>query len=220
MKKFFFICLCFLSSLVHAQGAGSWLVQGGITRMTPHVSSGAFSAPSPAGTTLDVSGDTQLTGQITYIYDDHWAVAVPLSQGFKHKLYGNGGLAGVGQVGSVHVLPVTVMGQYRWNDTQAAWRPYVTAGLTYARFYDAQGSAVLSANNPANPPGGKTGLNMDSTWAPSVGFGVSVRLNDRWFMDASYVHGLLKTTTHLSTGQSMNLRLDPDKFNLAIGTSF
>jgi outer membrane protein len=220
MKKLSLLGLCLLSTMTYAQSAGSWLLQGGITHLAPNVSSGALSAPSPAGTTVDVGSDTRLTGQISYIYDDHWAVAVPFGTGFKHKLYGDGSMAGVGQVGSVRALPITVMGQYRWNEPEAVWRPYATAGLTYARFYDEQGSAALNANNPANPPGGKTGLSVDSKWAPNIGLGVTMRLDDKWFMDVAYVHSFLKTTTHLSTGQSLNIRLDPDMFNLSIGTRY
>ena len=103
-------CLCALGA-AHAQPAGSWLIQGGVTHIGPDVSSGTLSAPSPSGTQVDVGSDTRPTAQLTYIYDRNWAVAVPLGTGFKHKLYGAGAISGTGQIGTVSALPISVFGQ-------------------------------------------------------------------------------------------------------------
>ena len=126
-----------------SQPAGSWLIQGGFTRIAPSVSSGTLSAPSPSGTQVDVGSDTRATAQLTYVYDKHWAAALPLGTGFKHKLYGAGAISNTGQIGTVSALPISVFGQYRFGEADAKVRPYAMLGLTYAYFHDAQGSAVL-----------------------------------------------------------------------------
>jgi outer membrane protein len=54
-----------------AQTAGSWLIQGGVTQISPSVTSGTLSAPSPSGTTVGVGSDTQAMVQLTYVYNDH-----------------------------------------------------------------------------------------------------------------------------------------------------
>lgn len=202
-----------------AQSPG-WLIQGGITQISPSVSSGTLSAPSPSGTTVGVGSDTQATAQLTYVYNDHWSVAVPLGLGFKHKLYGTGAISNTGQIGTVTALPITVFGQYRLGEANAKFRPYGMLGLSYAYFHDAKGSAALNGLNPINPVGGSTGLKVDSKFAPSVGLGMFIRIDDRWFVDLSYAKTFLKTTTTLSTGQSIQTTLNPGITSLGVGMRF
>lgn len=202
-----------------AQSPG-WLIQGGITQISPSVSSGALSAPSPSGTTVGVGSDTQPTAQLTYVYNDHWSVAVPLGLGFKHKLYGTGEISRTGQIGTVTALPITVFGQYRFGEASAKFRPYGMLGLSYVYFHDAQGSAALNGLNPINPTGGSTGLKVSSKFAPSAGLGMFIRIDDRWFVDVSYAKTFLKTTTTLSTGQSIDTTLNPGIATLGLGMRF
>ena len=202
-----------------AQSPG-WLIQGGITQISPSVSSGTLSAPSPSGTTVGVGSDTQATAQLTYVYNDHWSVDVPLGLGFKHKLYGTGAISNTGQIGTVTALPITVFGQYRLGEANAKFRPYGMLGLSYAYFHDAKGSAALNGLNPINPVGGSTGLKVDSKFAPSVGLGMFIRIDDRWFVDLSYAKTFLKTTTTLSTGQSIQTTLNPGITSLGVGMRF
>jgi outer membrane protein len=202
-----------------AQSPG-WLIQGGATQIAPSVSSGALSAPSPSGTTVGVSNDTRPTAQLTYVYNDHWSVAVPLGLGFKHKLYGTGAISNTGQIGTVTALPITVFGQYRFGAANDKFRPYGMLGLSYAYFHDAQGSAALNGLNPINPSGGSTGLKVDSKFALSPGLGMFIRIDERWFVDMSYAKTFLKTTTTLSTGQSIQTTLNPGITSLGIGMRF
>jgi outer membrane protein len=169
---------------------------------------------------VGVSSDTQATAQLTYVYNDHWSVAVPLGLGFKHKLSGTGAISNTGQIGTVTALPITVFGQYRLGEANAQFRPYGMLGLSYAYFHDAQGSAALNGLNPINPVGGSTGLKVDSKFAPSVGLGLYIRLDDRWFVDLSYAKTFLKTTTTLSTGQSIQTTLNPAITSLGVGMRF
>ena len=204
----------------YAQPVGSWLIQGGMTRIAPNVSSGSLGAPSPSGTTIDVGGDTKVTGQITYILNEQWSVAIPLGLGFRHKLYGNGSISGVGQIGTVDALPATVYGQYRFFEPSAQWRPYAMLGVSYVQFRNAQGSSALNGLNPANPPGGSTGLSVANTWALNPGLGLSVKLDDRWFVDVSWARSLLRTTSTLSTGQKIESTLNPDVFTIGVGLRY
>ena len=203
-----------------AQTPGSWLFQGGFTQLAPSVTSGTLSAPSPSGTTVGVGSNTQATAQLSYIYNQHWSVAVPLGLGFKHKLYGTGAIAGTGQIGTVTALPISVFGQYRFGESNAQFRPYGMLGLSYAYCHDAQGSAALNGLNPSNPVGGSTGLKVDSKFALSGGVGMYIRIDDRWFVDLSYAQTLLKTTTTLSTGQTINTTLNPGITTLGVGMRF
>src|SRR3954471_16956788 len=58
----------------HAQQAGRWIAQIGVTNIAPDVDSGDLTAPSLPGTKVDIKSDTQLSGGIVYMVTDHWAV--------------------------------------------------------------------------------------------------------------------------------------------------
>ena len=62
---------------------------------------------------------TQLSGGITYMVTEHLAVDLPVALPFRHDLVGAGAIAGVGKIGDVKVLPITVFGQYRFLEAQA-----------------------------------------------------------------------------------------------------
>lgn len=199
---------------------GKWMASIGGAVVRPHVVSGTLSAPSAPGTQIDVEEDTRPVVSITRLIDDHWSVEVPIGPGFKHKIIGAGGISGVGQIGSVRAMPVTVFGQYRFLTPADRVRPYAMAGLTYAYFQHERGSATLNALNPLNPAGGNTGLSIDSKLAVSAGAGVTAFFTDKYFVDAQFAHTWLKTRAKLSTGQTISAKLDPDLVKIAIGMRF
>ena len=205
--------------LVQAQSTGSLLVRGGFTQISPDVSSGNLTAPSFANTKVDVLSDTQLSGGITYMLTDHWAVDVPLALPFKHDTVGAGAIAGVGKIGEVKALPVTIFAQYRFLEPQAKIRPYVGLGLTYAKFYKERGTAALNGltgGTPANP----TLLSAESKLGLTPQVGVSIALNDRWFVDLAYYKTFVKTRNTLSTGQHIDIKLNPDVLAIGVGYRF
>lgn len=203
----------------HAQSANTWMVGVGATQIKPHVSSGALAAPSSPNTQVDIGSDTQPTLWVARMLTDHWSVGVPIGFGFKHEITGAGSIAGVGRIGTVKALPVTVYAQYRFLEPSARIRPYAMLGVTYAHFYDARGSATLNSLNPLNPAGG-TGLSVDSKWGLTPGLGATVLITDRWFADVQYARSFLKTTAKLSTGQTISTKLDPDVLRIGIGMRF
>lgn len=202
-----------------AQSAGSWMVMGGVTRISPNVSSGDLSPPSSPGTKVDISGDTEPTLSVVRMLTDHWSVEVPIGFGFKHRINGAGSIAGTGEIGTVKALPISVFAQYRFLQPTSRVRPYAMLGVTYAHFYDAHGSAALNGLNPLDPPGG-TGLSVASRFGLTPGLGVTAMINDRWFVDLQYAHSFLKTKATLSTGQTIDTRLNPDAYRLAVGMRF
>ena len=209
----------FAASAAHAQTAGSLLLRGGATQIRPNVSSGDLSAPSPAGTQIDVKSASQAGGGITMMLSDNVAVDIPLALPFTHDIVGAGAIAGSGKLGEVKALPFTLLGQYRFLQASSTVRPYVGGGLTYARFFKERSTAALSGltgGTPANP----TTLKVESKFALSLQAGASVALNDHWFVDACLVHTFLKTRTTLSTGQTLDAKLDPNAISLAVGYRF
>lgn len=218
-----FVVLTLLASSVavstaHAQSAGSWSIRGGVTNISPDVTSGNLSAPSLPGTKTDVKSATQVSGGITYMYTDHFAVDLPLALPFRHDLVGAGAIAGVGKIGDVKVLPITVFGQYRFLEAQARFRPYVGLGLTYANFFAERGSGTLTGLT--NPGGTPTRLSIDDRWGLTPQLGLVGRINERWFFDVSVAKTYLKTRNTLSTGQTLDIKLDPVTVSLGVGMRF
>ena len=114
---------------------------------------------------------------------------------------------------------MTLFAQYRFGEPTASFRPYVGAGPTYAKFFKERSTATLSAltgGTPTNP----TTLSVESKLVPTIQMGATWRLQDRWFVDAMVAKTFLKTRTSLSTGQTLDIKLDPVTVSLAVGMKF
>ncbi len=212
-------CGLLAAGAAQAQTAGTLLLRAGVTQIRPNVDSGDLTAPALGGTQADIRASTRLSGGVAYMLTDHFAVDVPLAVPFKHEIVGDGAIAGVGKIGEVRSLPITVMGQYRFLDAKAPLRPYVGAGLTYAKFYKAKSTAALSALT-GGTPSMPTTLSVESKLAATVQLGVSYAFNEHWFADATVLHTFLKTRTTLSTGQTLDTKVDPDTVALTVGYMF
>jgi outer membrane protein len=217
-KPVFLAVLALSATTAFAQKAGSWSASVGITKIAPDVTSGNLTAPSLPGTQTDVLSNTQLTGAVNYSFSDNIVVHLPLGFGFKHKVVGTGAIAGVGVIGTTKALPITLIGQYRFLEANAAIRPYVGAGLSYVKFYKTTGTAVLTAIT--NPGGPATTLSFDSKFAPVIQLGASYNINEKWYLDASYTKTFLKTRGTLSTGQTLDSKLNPDGYTFQVGYKF
>lgn len=201
------------ATAAQAQSAGNWSVRVGATHIAPSVTSGDLSPPSFAGTKADVDSATQLTGGVTYMLTNHVALDLPLALPFRHDITGDGAIAGVGKLGETKALPASLFVQYRFGEPTAAVRPYVGFGPTYARFFRERGTNTLSALTGGNP----TTLSIDSKLVPTVQVGTTIALKDRWFLDVMAAKTFLKTRTTLSTGQTLDIRLNPTTVAVSLG---
>lgn len=202
-----------------AQTAGTWMLSAGVTHLTPHVNSDDLTPPGLPGIKVSISNSTQLSGAITYMVTDHLAVDLPLATPFKHDITGDGAISGVGKLGDTKAMPFTVLGQWRFMEPADKFRPYVGLGITYAKFYDEHATSTLSAitgGSPSNP----TTLSVASKWAPTLQLGGSYAVNERWFVDGHFTYTNLKTTTRLSTGQTIGIRLNPSTLCVGVGYKF
>jgi outer membrane protein len=207
-----------LTGTAFAQKAGSLSTSIGFTQIAPSVSSGNLSAPSLPNTQADINSNTQVTGALTYMLTDSVGVHVPLGFGFKHKVSGAGAIAGVGTIAETKALPITLLGQYRFMEANAQFRPYVGGGISYVKFYKEHGTAVLTAIT--NPGGPATTVSFKSKLAPTIQLGGVYNINEQWYLEASYTKTFLKTTGTLSTGQTLDMTLDPNGYTMQVGFKF
>lgn len=223
--KFLAIAAALTASSVYAQSAGTWMVRAGAAKLTPSGPSENLSAPSlyipgtTTGTQVNTDAASQIAGGISYMVTDNVSVDLPLALPFKHKLNGAGAIEGVGQIGEVQALPVTVFVQYRFMDAKSAVRPYVGLGVTYAYFFNEQGSGTLTrmtGGTPANP----TKLTVESKYTLTPQIGVTMAIDSKWFVDLFYSKSQLTTQSKLSTGQTVNAALNPVSVGVSVGYKF
>ncbi|MBI3481086.1 MAG: OmpW family protein [Nitrosomonadales bacterium] len=205
-----------VSAAAFAQG---WSIAAGINKVSPKVQSGDLSAPALPGTKVGVDSDTRPIVSLSYAYNEHIAVDLVLGAPYTHTLYGDGSIAGVGNLGQVDALPPTIFGQYHFLDAQSKWRPYVGLGLTYAYFRNATGSGALTAltNTGSTTP---TTFSVNSAWGITPEIGVVYEMQDNWFADLTVVKSYLKTQAIFSTGQTIDVTLNPVSTSVALGRHF
>lgn len=206
------------ASAASAQSAGNWLATLGLNRITPKVDSGDVSAPALPHTKAGVNPDTKPRFAIAYMVTDHVAAEIDLGVPYEHDLIGDGAIFGTGKVGSSQVLPPTAFVQYRFLAPNATVRPYVGVGLTYAYFRKETGSSQLTALLNTGGPG--TSFRLDNKFGGSLQLGGTVKINERWFADATVIKTYLKTKVHFSTGQLQDVKLDPVAVSISVGYKF
>ena len=203
-----------------AQSAGSIVVYGGGTQINPQVESGDLTAPSLAGTKVDVKKASSFVGGVTYYWTDNISIDLPvLAVPFKHDVVGAGAIEGVGKLGTVKALPITVLGQYRFGDANSTLRPFVGAGVTYGYFFKPKSTAVLSGitgGTPSNP----TTLSMKSRFGTTMELGAAYNVTKDWSASLSLTKTFIKTTGSLSTGQTIETTLDPVSVKFVVGYRF
>lgn len=206
------------STAALAQSAGTWMVKAGANQIAPQVKSDDLSASSLPDSKVDVKSNTTAILTAAYMLTDNVSLEFFAGLPYKHDVVGDGSLSGVGKLGTIKQVSPTLFAQYRFLEASAPLRPYVGAGLTYAHFYGEEGSGTLTAlTNPGGPP---TTMSVDSAFGASFQLGLSYQFDAHWFVDGSVIKTYLKTTTKLSTGQSIDTKLDPISTNLSVGYRF
>jgi outer membrane protein len=201
-----------------AQVAGQAMVKVGWNWIMPKVESGDLSPPSAPNTKIDIKSANAPILTLAYMFTDNWSAEFLAGLPYKHDIEGAGSIAGVGKIGSVHQISPTLLGQYRFLEANSVFRPYVGLGVTYAVFYDTEGSNTLTTlTNPGGPP---TTIGGDHAFGGTGELGMTYKINEQWFVDAAVLKTYITTHTSLSTGQSLTAKLNPVSANISVGYRF
>lgn len=198
--------------------AGAIVVRLGGTEITPQVKSGNLSAPSLPGTQIDVGSANQVSGGIAYAVTRNFWIDLPIGLPFEHDIRAAGAIAGAGKLAQTKALPVTLVAQWRFEPV-AGIRPFVGAAAVHARFNDTEGTPVLTAltgGTPARP----TSLSLKNATGPGLQLGLAFPVTERVGFELSLMKVWLKTTGTLSTGQRIDVRLDPIAASAALSWRF
>lgn len=201
-----------------AQSAKQWTLKGGVGKITPKVTSGDVSAPALPGSKAAVAADTQPVFAVAYGLTDNVSLELDLGLPYKHEISGAGAIEGAGVLGTVKSLPPTLFAHYKFFKPDAKVRPYAGVGLTYAYFTDETGSGKMTAlSDIGGPP---TTFSLESKFAATFQLGVVYNINARWFVDGNISKTFLKTKVTFSSGQTQDMKLDPQAVTLAVGYKF
>ncbi|MES2152102.1 MAG: OmpW family outer membrane protein [Pseudomonadota bacterium] len=207
-----------LAGSAAAQSADQWTAKVGFNKITPKVDSGDITAPSLPHSKADVNSDTKPVLIVGYGLTDNISLELDLGMPYKHKLSGADAIAGMGTIATVEALPPTAFIQYHLFEPAAMVRPYVGLGLTYAYFQKARGSNGFTAiTNPGATP---TTFKLENKFAGTLQAGVAVAINAKWYADVAVTKTYLKTHAAFSSGQSLDIKLDPFAVSLGIGYKF
>ncbi len=146
--------------------------------------------------------------QITPIGADQLA-ATP----FQHDI----GLSNGTDFAEVKHLPPTVSALYYFNESQAAFQPYVGVGVNYTTFFeeDLTSEAVSSLS--------ASSLKLDDSWGLAVQTGFDYQLDEHWMVNASLRYVDIDTTAKFKLGGTdshVDVDIDPWVTSLMIGYRF
>jgi len=189
------------TGVAHAQD-GSWQFRLRGIAVVPDESA----TITPIGGDVDIDTAIMPELDISYLFSPHVSVELILATA-EHETTAIGTSLGDVDVGSVWLLPPTLLLQYRFVP-EAVVRPYVGAGVNLTLFYseDVPGDVVT-----------------DADYDTSVGFalqgGVDIPIGDsNWFVNLDAKKIFLNTDVDLNGGTIMaDVDIDPWVFGAGIG---
>jgi outer membrane protein len=201
------------ATTAHAQSNG-WAGKIGYNEFYPQVSSGEITGVP--GSAVDVGRGGGIFGSAVYSFDDHFSAELAFGIPPRLDISGDGTVAAAGKIADTKIYAPILMAQYRFS-SGSAFRPYVGLGTTYARFASVRTMPILAM---LMNQGRAVSASIDSKWGVSGQVGITYDLSPCWFLDGSIVAIRVKTTAHLSIGQSVNVSVNPLAVNAAIGYRF
>ena len=222
----------------NAQSAGDVVVNAGWFHLAPQDASRPLTAhflgqsvtDTNSGATISDSDTFGLT--VNYFVTNNISLEGVLGVPPKIKLYGQGDLSPLGQLGSAREWSPSLIAKYWFGKPTNAFRPFLGVGVSYIRFSDVQLTSNM-ANGAFLPSAllrGPTTVNLSNSFAPVFNAGMSYQLSKHWSIGASVSYLLFSTNATLTTqspiaavGQTRSetrLRVNPIVTFLSVGYKF
>jgi outer membrane protein len=182
------------------QASDDWFFRVGATHVNPDSDNGTL-----AGTLrTTVDSNTQIGLTIGRYLDDHWAIEVLAATPFRHTASLNGAEA----VDLKH-LPPTVSLQYYFGAADAAFRPFVGAGLNHTIAFDIEERGPVAG----------TRIDLDSSWGLAAQAGLLFKTGD-WDVVADVRWIDIGLDAQLNGADIGTVDVDPLVFSVMVGTRF
>ena len=227
-----------LASQAHAQSAGDVVVNAGWFHLSPQDASRPLTAnflgqsvtDPNSGATIKDSNTFGFT--INYFITNNISVEGVLGVPPKIKLYGQGDLSPLGELGSAREWSPSLIAKYWFGKPTNKFRPFLGVGVSYIRFSDVQLTSGM-ANGAFLPSAllrGPTSVSLSNSFAPVFNAGMSYQISQHWSVGASVSYLLFSTDAKLTTqspiaavGQTHSqtrLRVNPIVTFLSVGYKF
>ena len=219
-----------LASLVatgaHAQKAGDWVFGAGALHYAPQDKSSTLRFTQPVereipGSGSDLRSTTTLGMNAHYFFTDNVAVEGVLGIPPRIKLYGEGTLGPIGQLGSARLYAPSVLAKYFFGNPTDKLRFSAGVGVTYTRFGSTRltnGLQGALGGALGIPPGASTTTaKIDNKFGAVLNVGVNYAFTENLGMTFSVSYIPMKTTATMTTRVNGNtvavskakLTLDP-----------
>ncbi len=168
----------------------------------------------------EVAVDSQLAPEfdVTWMFARHWGMELVLATA-RHDLAAKGGALDKANLGSVGLLPPSLLVQYHFLPEGSA-RPYVGLGLTVATFYNYNLSATLDDL-------GVEKLVLSDSVAPAAQLGIDIDVSPNWFLNLDLKYAKVETDVKIVPqgvpGDALDLvtvDIDPWIVGLGLGYRF
>lgn len=161
-----------------------------------------------------IGGDTELSNayvpelDLTWFFTPNIAVEA-IAAITPHDVEATGTTLGTVDLGSVWLLPPTVLLQYH-HPFANGFKPYVGAGVNYTVFFD------------EDAPGGTvTSIDYENSFGWALQFGMDYMLNDHWLVNVDVKKLFLSTDVNLNGGAiKADVDIDPWLVGAGIGYRF
>lgn len=183
---------------------GDWLIRLRAIDVMPNESADI----DPIGGDVDIDNSIVPELDITYFFQDQWAVELILGV-TPHDVAAVDTAAGDVDLGDVTLLPPTLTVQYHFNP-EGAVRPYAGAGVNFTHFFDESlpsGSAL-------------TTIDYDNSFGFAVQAGIDFDMGNDWFfnVDAKYID--INTDVTIDGAITADVDIDPIVVGLGFGRRF
>jgi outer membrane protein len=219
------LATAFAPTLVMAE-AGDWVVRARVVSISPDegsdlgktVNRNVAPVMSP-GAELSVDSNVIPELDISYYFTKHIAAELILATGSHHDVSIRGdanAVVGNQDLGSVNVLPPTLLLQWHFNPDQT-FDPYVGVGINYTRMLDR--NLQLESGALA---GTKIKVDADS-WGYALQAGFDVNLRNGWLINADVKYINIETDVKLKVAgwtRIDDLDINPWVFGVGIGKKF
>ncbi len=204
------------------------LIKLGGGKLINNTSSTNLEGPlTPQGYRVDINNPGGVVGSYTRFFGDHLGIEILFGLPLKLKIKGAGEASFVESVGTVNVLPPTLLLNYYFTDHATALRPYVGLAINHTIFYNAKASPELESTLF-----GETEIDLSSSTDIGGFAGLNYKINGRYY--ASFMAGYVNVSTTATTTtdtrilgipiasieREIEVDLNPFVFLLSIGTSF
>jgi outer membrane protein len=183
---------------------GDWLIRLRAIDVMPNESADI----DPIGGDVDIDNSIVPELDITYFFQDQWAVELILGV-TPHDVAAVDTAAGDVDLGDVALLPPMLTVQYHFNP-EGAVRPYAGAGVNFTHFFDESlpsGSAL-------------TTIDYDNSFGFAVQAGIDFDMGNDWFfnVDAKYIE--INTDVTIDGAITADVDIDPIVVGLGFGRRF